>query len=561
MPSSRNLVVLLSLVAAGAAGAQEAGMLRGLDLEAAGKPREAAAAFRGALRDGNPIPALLGLERVYAELGWSDSLLPVLDSLIGARPRDATVRTVQLRTLRSLGREDDARVAFEKWASDAPRDAAPYREYARQLLQDGRAAGADSVLQRAMRSLGATADLAPEMAQLRAQMGLWVPAARSWRAALEPASYLTPAAVYSLAGAPAPARDSIRRVLLEPPDRLAARRLLAGLELQWGAGRSGWRALSSLPANDTSAQAWRDFAEQAENAQEWLAARDAMEAVIAHAPDAQLALRAAENALRGGDPLSASKLAESALAKPDSGSLTRRAVAARVRALAELGKPEEAASTLERYSTFLDEITRAQAQRAAAWGWVRRGDVTRARAALRSAGADSTDDSGAEGWLALYEGDLAGARAALRRGDPTPERVAALALLARTKASRSPETGKAFLALARGDSATAAASLEIAAKELQDAQPLLLALAARVHAGRGAAEKAASLWEMVATRHIGSPEAAEADLEWARALRRSGRESEAVARLEHMILTYPESALLPQARYELEMARGRLPKP
>ena len=561
MPSSRDLVLLLSLVVAGAAGAQEAGMLRGLDLEAAGKPREAAVAFRSGLRDGNPIPALLGLERVYAELGWGDSLLPVLDSLIATRPRDGTVRTVQLRTLRSLGREDAARVAFERWASDVPRDAAPYREYARQLLQDGRAAGADSVLQRAMRSLGGVGEIAPEMAQLRAQMGLWVPAARSWRSALEPASYLTPAAVYSLAGAPAPARDSIRAALLEPPDRLAARRLLAGLELQWGAGRSGWRALSALPASDSAAQAWRDFAEQAENAQEWLAARDAMEAVNAWKADPSLAVRAAENALRGGDPLSASKLSEQALAKPDSTTRTRRAVAVRVRALAELGRPEEAVATLERHATLLDDNTRAQAQRAAAWGWVRRGDVARARAALRAAGADSSEDAGAEGWLALYEGDLAGARAAMRRGEPTPERVAALALLARTKASRSAEVGKAFLALARGDSTTAAASLEAAAKELDDAEPLLLALAARVHAGRGAAERAASLWEMVATRHGGSPEAAEADLEWARSLRRSGREADAVARLEHMILTYPESALVPQARYELEMARGRLPRP
>ena len=561
MPSSRSLAVLLSLFAASAAGAQEGGMLRGLDLEAAGKPREAAVAFRGALRDGNPIPALLGLERVYAELGWGDSLLPVVDSLIAARPRDATVRTVQLRTLRSMGREDAARGAFERWAADVPRDAAPYREYARQLLQDGRAAGADSVLQRAMRALGGAAEIAPEMAQLRAQMGLWVPAARSWRSALEPAGYLTPAAVYSLAGAPAAARDSIRDVLATPPLRLAARRLLAGLELQWGAGRAGWRALEPLPAGDSTVPVWRDFAEQAEGAQEWLAARDALQAIVAWKPDASLAVRAAENALRGGDAASAATLAEQGLARPDTSLLTRRAVAVRVRALAELGRPEEAGQVLERHSALLDEGTRAQAQRAAAWGWVRRGDVARARAALTSAGADSTDDGGAEGWLALYDGDLAGARAALRRGDPTPERVAALALLARTRASRSPAVGSAFLALARGDSATAATALESAARELDDAEPLLLALAARVHAGRGAAERASSLWQAIATRHGGSPEAAEADLEWARALRRAGHEAEAVARLEHMILTYPESALVPQARYELEMARGRLPKP
>ena len=33
----------------------------------------------------------------------------------------------------------------------------------------------------------------------------------------------------------------------------------------------------------------------------------------------------------------------------------------------------------------------------------------------------------------------------------------------------------------------------------------------------------------------------------------------AIARLEHLILTYPRSALVPQARRELEVARGGIP--
>src|SRR3712207_8830994 len=57
--------------------------------------------FRAALRVGNPVNALLGLERVYAELGWADSLLVVVDSLVARYPRDASIRSVQLRTLRS----------------------------------------------------------------------------------------------------------------------------------------------------------------------------------------------------------------------------------------------------------------------------------------------------------------------------------------------------------------------------------------------------------------------------------------------------------------------------
>src|SRR2546423_14736411 len=43
---------------------------KALDLEAAGKYREAAPLFRSALRSAAVGNALLGLERVYAALGW-----------------------------------------------------------------------------------------------------------------------------------------------------------------------------------------------------------------------------------------------------------------------------------------------------------------------------------------------------------------------------------------------------------------------------------------------------------------------------------------------------------
>ena len=38
------------------------------------------------------------------------------------------------------------------------------------------------------------------------------------------------------------------------------------------------------------------------------------------------------------------------------------------------------------------------------------------------------------------------------------------------------------------------------------------------------------------------------------------RSSDAVSQLEHLILTYPESALVPQARRRLDQARGAVPK-
>src|SRR4029079_19292363 len=136
------------------------------------------------------VSALLGLERVYAELGWSDSLLAPLDTLIRRSPREAVYRSVQLRTLQALGRESELRRAFDKWSHDIPCDPTPYREWARILLQRNQTAAADTVIRRARESLGSTGDLQLEIAQLRAAMGLWVESAQAWRQALVAAPYL-----------------------------------------------------------------------------------------------------------------------------------------------------------------------------------------------------------------------------------------------------------------------------------------------------------------------------------------------------------------------------------
>ena len=46
----------------------------------------------------------------------------------------------------------------------------------------------------------------------------------------------------------------------------------------------------------------------------------------------------------------------------------------------------------------------------------------------------------------------------------------------------------------------------------------------------------------------------------AQLLERQGRNSEAIEHLEHVILTYPQSAAVPEARRELERAKGAIPK-
>ena len=136
-----------------------------------------------------------------------------------------------------------------------------------------------------------------------------------------------------------------------------------------------------------------------------------------------------------------------------------------------------------------------------------------------------------------------------------------MALLSRTRAPRSAAVGTAFLALARADSARAGDAFASAARELPDAAPLLLVMGARIQAARGAVPQAIALWQNVVSAYVDAPEAPEADLEWGRTLHRGGRDAEAAQRFEHLILTYPGSALVPQARRELELLRGGLPRP
>ena len=74
----------------------------------------------------------------------------------------------------------------------------------------------------------------------------------------------------------------------------------------------------------------------------------------------------------------------------------------------------------------------------------------------------------------------------------------------------------------------------------------------------GDAVHATQLWRRLIEQSAESPEAAEAELDWSRLLRKQGDAAGAITHLEHLILTWPQSALVPQARRELELARGTI---
>lgn len=532
-----------------------------LDAEDKGEMKKAALAYREVLQralipgnsDGDKVAlSLLGLERVWAELGMRDSIIPVAERVVQLRPTDPVARSIQLRALVSIGRDDDARIAFTSWRRAAGNDGAPFREYARLLLQQGRAQAADSVLGEAGRLLGSGGALSGEVAQLHVALGRWNAAAVAFREALRDEPYLETAAMFALNRAPAPTRDSIRTVLLADPALLAPRRLLSSLELAWGEPRRAWFALASVKSDDSTSAAWRAFGERAELAQSWLVARDAWTAVLEKRGDLEAQQRAAQAALNAGDAAGALQL--TSRKGPGTDAVRARALLPiEIAALGELGRASEAQQRIEASGKLLDETARSAIARPLVGAYLRAGDLARAKEAVK--GTDLEDDETA-GWLALYDGDLATARKRLvRAATQRGELVDALGILARTRVDQSPGLGAAFLALARRDSAGAAARFIALSDSVGPAAPALLSMAARLSPKAGAM----TLWDRIIATWAKSPEAAEALLASARALLAAGDKAGAITRFETLLVEYPTSALAPQARRELERMKGQVP--
>ncbi|HEU5049089.1 MAG TPA: tetratricopeptide repeat protein, partial [Gemmatimonadales bacterium] len=84
-------------------------------------------------------------------------------------------------------------------------------------------------------------------------------------------------------------------------------------------------------------------------------------------------------------------------------------------------------------------------------------------------------------------------------------------------------------------------------------------LAGRIERGRGEHAAAERLLRAAGTEAAPTTAPA-AELELARLLVSLERHAEAVTLLEHMILTYPTSALVPQARRLLDESKGAIPR-
>ena len=581
-PAARLVTALMVL--ASAAPARAAGqeiLLRAMDLEQVGAWNEAGTLYRQVLsEEPTNAAALLGLERVFVQPAQRDTVLALAERAIAANPAASTAYAVELRTLRAMGRDSLAARALSRWVAVDSASPAPYREWARLSFRAGRVQDARDAVLLARQRLRDPSALAPELAQVDVQQGDWVGAAGEWRSAVGAQAVYVDAASFSLRPAPVPVHDAVIAALTASGAGAAAgRQVAADLLLGWSEPGRAWALLKdALPESDSlRVVALRTFAERSraldgpEAQRAAGAAYDRLAAALPPEDAGRTRIESAQAYAAAGDTADARRVLRTLAADTSADGETRSAAAA---ATVELqvreGNPEEAERTLAGALERLSGTERERLARVVARGWLRLGTLDRAERAVDGDSSLAGDE--VRGWVAMYRGRLADARQLLRLagasvGDRAlaPLRAETVALIDAVGRDSLPALGAALLRAARGDSLGASRALVAVARRVADsaaeseAEPALLAWAARCAAAGRDSSGAEALWLEVADRFGASNAAPAAELALARALASRGDVKGAARRLEAMILAHPESALAPEARRELDRVRGLVP--
>lgn len=577
----RRLLAVALLAAAPAAGlaaqqpASPAPLARGLELERQGNYAAAAEAYRVALRSqpGDPA-ALLGLERALVPLNRAGELAPVARAALDAGVTPSVGYGVLVRAWSVTGPPDSVRVVVERWARAAPGSEAPYREWVGATIGRGDRAGARAAIATARQRLGRADALAPEAAQTAAGEGNWTVSATEWLAAMRQMPGFRFAALAALSNAPERARPDLLR-LLQQDGSADARGLAGTLRARWGDPIGGFRLLSSaLPTDNLQAvERLTQFNDALQLSPATSASRQAqgmaLEAIttrLSGPAAARARMLAAQAYADAGDQAGARRMLDAAAGDRPTPQTMSSGTAAAVSVLLGEGKVAEADRRLQAARSSLPADEYAALSRRVAWGWARAGQLAKAQQQL--AADSSVEGLAVSGRVALLKGDVAGAAARLRAAGPytgtreeASTRAALLALLQRIEADTLPRLGAAFLALEQGDTAAAAAGFTAVASALDAAKggAELRLWAGRLELARGHTAEAERLFR-AADVEAAPATAPAAELELGRMLIAVGRRDEAVTTLEHLILTYSTSALVPQARRLLDEARGAVPR-
>lgn len=546
------------------------------ELERRGNYPQAAEAYRAILRtDAGDPSALLGLERALGAMDKAAEMVPEIRAGLAVRPT-AALYSLALRVWAAAAQGDSMRVVTERWAAAEGDKLVPYREWGDLLLRRRDLAGARRAYTLGRAAAGTPDALSAELAQVAQLQGDFVGSAREWMLAQHLSTGYRAAAVSALGQTPERQREEVLRTL-QPDTSVDGAFLSSVLLAQWGDPLRGAEQLRRVVAaagtgGRNGAELVAAFVEQVRA----LGTRDARRALgqslelLAErqggTPAARTRLEAARAYADGGDPVAARRmLALIAADRTASGELAVQAVRALLEVQIAAGELEPAEQTLNDRGELIAAEDRGNLRRRLANAWIGRGELGRA---ARLVAADSSVDGIAlEGRLALYRGDLKETRLLFQQAGPyagsrsdATERTAILALIQPIEADSVPALGAALLALVRGDTVAAIAGLDQVAAGLQPKEggATLSLLAGQLAWARGQFPDAERRLRLVAATGVPATAPA-AELDLARLLVALHRNGEAVAQLEHLILTWPRSAFIPQARRLLDEARGAVP--
>ena len=568
----RSIKLALGLIVALPALGQAQAIGPGFELERSGRYADAASIYFTTVRsDPTNIPALLGLERTLFVLNRISELLPLVQNARARQPDSPALRSLELRVYAALNEPDSLEAIARRWAASAPQSEAPYREWGLALADRRMWDEARRAFLVGRRMLGGDGTLAIELAELEQRVGNWEASATEWGRAVARSPDVEPNAASQLADAPAPMRDRVARALTASGVSVGARRLGAEVLLTWGRPNEAWSAMEPtlVTADSEAPTALRRFADLAgtlttpEGHRVRCLALARWADMMPRSSGARARAEAVRELLDRGDKAAARRVLE---AQSDSNGVAQSALIQLLIADSQLDLADDRLSAA---STAITADDRAALRLGLARARIARGELDRAAAAL---GDDSSVAAIAQrGWIELYRGNLKNAMDAFRTAGPyatdraaATERTAMMAMLQRIVDETSPELGAALLTLARGDSVAAIAALRRAAARFpeQGGRLEVLLLAAQVAAQKGGDQELTAIALFDEIVRIGGEGAAPpaAELDWARLLVRTGRSAEAIPHLEHLILTYPNSAFVPEARRVLERAKGAIPK-
>jgi tetratricopeptide (TPR) repeat protein len=582
---SRTAVcVLLTLLCVGRTAAQQE-PLNEVELLKEELAKEAAGDMAGAQRiltrilDANPgsLSAIIALERLARIQNELPSIIPYIQRLLTSDPGSPIGHQMLIRTYSNLNRLADLEQASEAWIKATPRLETPYREIARVLQQRKEHPKALQVLERGRATIGRQDALALELGDAYIALGEPAKAVKEWERAIgfdARGFLLVQRRVAALADGGARVLAPLIEALTRTGSSIARQRAAVTLAIEAGlehlANPATRRIATSLKPPERQSFLV-EVARRADNVRMTSVAYWAYAQILAAgAPaDQMLAIRSriAELALAAGDTAAArANYAAIERAYPAGTAEHRQAVALRIELSARDGKLEEAQRVFEEFRRGAAETPELERAAASIAGALLDRDQPAAAEQLL-AGVSGPRASLVRGRIALRQGDMPKALTALMTAAPAlqgaeaMETISLITLVGRL----SPESGKLLGdALAKawgGDRKAAVLQLETGSTALvAEERAAILDYAAGMADRAELPVDAERIRQVIVRDYAQTLEAPVALLALARyVLERPGGEDEARELLERLILDYPRSALVPQARRELDLLHSRVP--